>query len=313
MIKFELDKIATAAEIAEERRKADKAYSLVNVGKLAVVIAGLLAGSKVSLVFGPFVANTLFNETPANTIGVSAITVLIAYAASFIAVVASLIGLFNRMSNRVVVNHNNLKKLYDTEIGEAIRYCERNPVLDNYRMKVAAERDFVRGDLALMQEFDMRELKAASERVLAASREEARTKLHSLNMAQDNTVSAGQLRSYAMAVFEEMNAVYFGEIMAAFEAEAENAGLAFVKTNDSGCEISAELKRQLGIAVLKAKMRHISPWESQANIDSRADALEIDGDGTKWAEGIIASLQKQGIAIVRMIQREPCPQVEFAE
>jgi hypothetical protein len=246
---------------------------------------------------------------------------LIAYAVSFIAVAAGMVGLFNGVSNKFFVGHNNLKELTDNEVAEALRYCEQHPILNEYRLKVVAERGVVRGDLLLMKKIDEHERKAAEEIMFAEVRAAARTrlsetkaKLSAGNVPQETMpIRAGQLRAYAAAAWEEMNTVFFGEIMAAFEAEAENAGLAFIKSGESGCELGADQKRRLGLAVLKAKMRHISPWAPQADIDERAESLERDGDGTQWTEGIIASLQKQGIAIIRTTQDEFGAQIGSAE
>lgn len=115
-------------------------------------------------------------------------------------------------------------------------------------------------------------------------------------------VCAGPLSSYATEIQAELSTALYTDLLTAFEAEATRAGFAFANSSD-GCALGSAQVQQLGLAVLRAKMRHVSPWRRDSDIERSLALLAADGDATAWAEGIIASLKKQGIAIVE--QRTP--------
>lgn len=110
----------------------------------------------------------------------------------------------------------------------------------------------------------------------------------------------GPLSTYAKLVHEGMNESLFAEILRAFEAEATAAGYSFVK-NGEHCLIDSELKRRLGLAAYKARVRAISLQLSEYRNERLAVDSECEGgDASRWAEEIIETLRMHGVSMVQM-------------
>ncbi len=102
------------------------------------------------------------------------------------------------------------------------------------------------------------------------------------------------LRTYAAAVFERNNIDLFEQILEAFEGTADELGYRFV-TGTSSHEFPGFVRRALGEAVVTARIRHVFPLRSAAEIERSLGQACEDGYGDAWVTSIMKALALQGI------------------
>lgn len=105
------------------------------------------------------------------------------------------------------------------------------------------------------------------------------------------------LAGYAAAVHAWMNKTIFVDILKAVEVEAAHHGLQFIR-GATGCILSDEIHKSLGMAAMRAQLRHVSPQMSAEDVETSLTRWLADGDCTSWVNGILGALEAQGVGIV---------------
>ena len=160
MIVFEVNTIATQAEIDAERAILGRRLWPARLALLAGLVLLLCAGFQGSKEFVPFLwARFYGQEWPNGSMNLGDLMMLGAYyVVAFLVIAMPLCGAINYGADTYLFNPwRRLEELGPDSVSEAMRLAERWPSIESYRMAVARSRRFVFGDFELMLRIDEQE------------------------------------------------------------------------------------------------------------------------------------------------------------